>query len=374
MTPLEDRLRAAIRAKADEIRADAPPLRLPARRRRSLFLAYGGGEKKGTLAQRSWRRWLAPAASAVLVAAVITASAVTFTGSRFASSSAGHPPAAHPVLPSSPLSYLGVYAAGSPPGYQPIAGFAEAAGRQPNLVGYFSRWAEPFAASYAQTIRKHGAAMIVQIDPLHASVAGIAVGNYDGYLRSYADSVRDFGSPVIIGFGHEMNGRWYPWGYGHLAPSTFVAAWRHIVTLFRGQGADNVTWLWTIYADGPITGPVASWWPGAGYVTWVGIDGYYFRPSDTFARVFGTTIDQVRAFTHKPVLLSETAVAPAAGQFIKISDLFAGMRKYGTLGLVWHDEAQPNGTRQPPDWRLEDSSAAEAAFRLAVSMLTLARP
>ena len=29
MTPLEDRLRAAIRAKADEIRADAPPLRLP---------------------------------------------------------------------------------------------------------------------------------------------------------------------------------------------------------------------------------------------------------------------------------------------------------------------------------------------------------
>jgi hypothetical protein len=373
MTPLEDRLRAAIHAKADEIRADAPPLRLPARRRRSLFLAHGGGEKKGTPAQRSWQRWLAPAASAVLVAAVITASAVTFTGSRFASSSPGHPPAAHPALPSSPLSYLGVYAAGSPPGYKPIADFAHAAGRQPNLVGYFSGWAEPFPTSYAQTIRNHGAALIVQIDPRYASVAGIAAGNYDGYLRSYADSVRHFGSPVIIGFGHEMNAPWYSWGYKHVAPSVFVAAWRHIVTLFRGQGADNVTWLWTISADGSATGPVASWWPGAGYVTWAGIDGYYVRPSDTFARVFGTTIDQVRAFTDKPVLLSQTAVGPAAGQFLKIRNLFAGMHKYGTLGLVWFDQAQPNGTHQP-DWRLEDSPTAEAAFRLGESALTLAPP
>jgi hypothetical protein len=152
-----------------------------------------------------------------------------------------------------------------------------------------------------------------------------------------------------------------------------VAAWRHIVMLFRGQGADNVTWLWTINADRPGTGPVASWWPGARYVTWVGIDGYYSRPSDTFARVFGTTIDQVRAFTHKPVLLSQTAVGPGAGQFVKIGNLFEGMRKYGTLGLVWFDQAPHNGIRHQ-DWRLEDSTTAEAAFRLWVSALTLAPP
>ena len=74
------------------------------------------------------------------------------------------------------------------------------------------------------------------------------------------------------------------------------------------------------------------------YVTWVGIDGYYYRSSDTFASVFGTTIDQVRAFTSKPVLLSETAVGPEAGQFTKIQDLFHGMAAYKTLGLVWFDK------------------------------------
>ena len=100
--------------------------------------------------------------------------------------------------------------------YQPVADFAKAAGRQPDIAGYFSGWAQPFAASFAERARSHGAVTIVQIDPTLASIPGIAAGVYDSYLRSYADSVRDFGHPVIIGFGHEMNATWYPWGYGHV--------------------------------------------------------------------------------------------------------------------------------------------------------------
>ena len=118
----------------------------------------------------------------------------------------------------------------------PIADFAQAAGRQPNLVGYYSGWAEPFATSFAEMLRKHGIIPFVQIDPTYASVAAIAAGTYDDYLRSYADSVQDFGHAVVIGFGHEMNAPWYSWGYGHVPAATFVAAWRHIVTLFRERG------------------------------------------------------------------------------------------------------------------------------------------
>ena len=219
--------------------------------------------------------------------------------------------------------------------------------------------------SFAQRIRSQGAVTIVQIDPTLTFFPGIATGVYDRYLRSYADSVRDFGHPVVIGFGHEMNAPWYSWGYGHVPPRTFVAAWRHIVMLFRRQGADNVTWLWTINADRSDTGPIVSWWPGARYVTWVGIDGYYYRPSDTFNGVFGHTIDQVRTFTRKPVLLSETAVGPRAGEFVKISNLFHGMRQYKALGLVWFNMAQHQGIYHQ-DWRIEDNPAAEAAFRQGV--------
>jgi Glycosyl hydrolase family 26 len=278
------------------------------------------------------------------------------------------PPAAHASLPPRLSSYLGVYEVGAPPAYQPIATFGATVGRQPNLGAYFSGWAQPFETSFADLLRDHGVIPFVQVDPTYASVSAIAAGTYDGYLRSYADSVRSFGGAVVIGFGHEMNASWYSWGYGHVPASVFVAAWRHIVTVFRGQGADNVTWLWTVNQDRPGSGPIASWWPGAQYVTWVGIDGYYFRPSDTFATVFGQTIDQVRTFTSKPILLSETAVGPAAGQFAKVGDLFAGMRKDKTLGLVWFDKAQHQGIYHQ-DWRIEGDQPAIAAFRLGIATL-----
>jgi len=305
---------------------------------------------------------------AVLIAIVIAAGAVVFAVSRLVSSSSTG------ALPTDQASYLGVYESGALKSYQPVADFSKAAGMPPNLVGYYSGWEEPFQVSFAETVRSHGAATLLQWDPTDTSVSKIAAGGFDSYLRSFARSVRDFGHPVVIGFGHEMNANWYSWGYGHLPASTFVAAWRHIVTLFRDQGASNVTWLWTLQADEYGTGPtIASWWPGAQYVTWVGIDGYYYHPSEAFFSIFGQTIAQVRMFTGLPILLSEVGVGPDAGQARKIPELFAGMRQYGTLGLVWFDIAQHQGIYHQ-DWHIEDNPAAEAAFRRGASALTLAHP
>jgi hypothetical protein len=274
-------------------------------------------------------------------------------------------PPVHAMLPPSLGSYLGVYEPGSPPNYQPIAEFATAVGRQPNLAETFSGWAAAFDTGFAEVLHRHDVIPLVQIDPTDASIAGIAAGDDDDYLRFYADAVADYGHPVVIGFGHEMNADWYPWGNGHVAPGTFVAAWKHIVQIFRSEGADNVTWLWTIQADGPGTGPIGQWWPGPKYVTWVGIDAFYSQPSDSFSSLFGPTIAQVRTLTTKPVLLAETAVGPAAGQFNKILDLFTGVSKYGTLGLVWFDVNQHSGMYHQ-DWRIENSPQAQISFRLGV--------
>jgi hypothetical protein len=305
---------------------------------------------------------------AILVAIVIAAGAVLFAVSRLISFSSNSG-----ALPADQAAYLGVYESGALQSYQPVADFSKAAGTLPNLVGYYGGWQEPFQVSFAETVRSHGAATLLQWDPTDTSVSKIAAGGFDSYLRSFARSVRDFGHPVVIGFGHEMNADWYSWGYTHLPPSTLVAAWRHIVTVFRGQGASNVTWLWTLQADESGTGTIASWWPGAEYVTWVGIDGYYYQPSETFFSIFGQTIAQVRMFTGLPILLSEVGVGPNADQARKIPELFAGMRQYGTLGLVWFDIAQHQGTSHQ-DWHIEDNPAAETAFRRGASALTLARP
>jgi hypothetical protein len=303
----------------------------------------------------------------IIVVVVVAAAATALAVSRFISSSSSG------SLPTHPASYLGVYEKGALQDYQPVADFSTMAGRQPNLVGYYSGWGEPFQTTFADTVNSHGGATILQWDPTQVPVSKIAAGDYDAYLRSFAESVRRFGHPVVIGFGHEMNANWYSWGYGNLPPATFVAAWQHIVTVFRSAGVSNVTWLWTVQADEPGTGPIASWWPGAKYVNWVGIDGYYYDSGDTFAGIFGKTIAQVRELSHLPVLVSEAGVGPAAGQAQKIPDLFAGMRAYGTLGLVYFDIAQNQGTYHQ-DWRIENNPAAESAFRNGATSLKLASP
>ena len=261
--------------------------------------------------------------------------------------------------PTQSVQYLGVYQPDAPHTYSSVDKFAQAIGRQPNLVSYYSPWLEPFQARFARLAASHGAETIVQIDPKNVSLASIAAGRYDAYLRSYAVAVRAFGAKVVLSFGHEMNGSWYSWGHKHTPPQVFVAAWRHVVTVFRAKAATNVTWLWTVNVlnkNIPIPAP-DSWWPGSSYVDWVGIDGYYYQSSESFAQVFGPTIADVLALTHDPVLIAETGAAPSAGQPAKINDLFSGIRTYGLTGFLWFDE-----NTQGRAWRIS-SGKAFAALR-----------
>jgi mannan endo-1,4-beta-mannosidase len=294
-------------------------------------------------------------------AVIIVAAAVIFAVLRNEGTTAPRAPAI--TLPTAPSSYLGLFEPGATTSYAGVSRFAHAVGRQPNLVSYYSGWGESFKADFAVSATKHGAVPLVQIDPVNVSLGKIATGGYDAYLRTYANAVRSFRYPVVIGFGHEMNAWWYSWGYRHASPASFVAAWRHIVTLFRAQGAWNVTWLWTINVIGAqqssrVRAP-GPWWPGSSYVTWVGIDGYYYQPSWTFAPLFGPTIKSIRALTHDPILVSETAAGTADGQPAKITDLFAGIRAYGLLGFVWFN------VDKEQNWQVTGPAAIDA-FRRGV--------
>jgi mannan endo-1,4-beta-mannosidase len=319
---------------------------------------------------------------ALLVAALLTAALAGcakplgypgYTGSAAAAASAADR-AAHAKLPVRTAGYLGVYDQDTPTSYRHVDSFARAVGRQPNIVLYYTTWGGGFQRSLAQMALAHGATLAMDLDPTTVTVSSIARGRQDKYLRYFAESVRAFGRPVIISFGHEMNGNWYSWGWTHTAPSVWVRAWRHIVTLFRKNGADNVTWLWTVNGITAGQAPIRDWWPGARYVTWTGIDAYYYYPSQDFANTFGPTIGAIRAITKKPILIAETAIGQVAGQAAKIPGLLAGLRAYHVLGFVWFDVAQNSGIYHQA-WRLEGDESAIAAFRQAAKRyLKLIRP
>ena len=262
---------------------------------------------------------------------------------------------------------VGVRELSFPPSWSGVSRFQAAIGRRPQLALIYVGWNELFPEQPTTLAAKHGVEPLLQIQPGSTTrLSGIAAGRDDAYLRAFAARVRAFRHQVVIGFGHEMNGTWYPWGFHHQSPKSFVAAWRHIVTLFRRAGAKNVTWIWTVSHNLRHTGPLRSYWPGAKYVNWVGIDGYYSKPSDTFRTIFSPAISRIRRFTKAPILLSETAAGRRTGhQARDISDEFAGIHRDHLLGLVWFDVHQHGGQLQQ-DWRLEDSKSAVTAYRRAL--------
>jgi hypothetical protein len=264
--------------------------------------------------------------------------------------------------------YVGVFEPGEQGSYQIVDDFAKQTGQQPQIILYYSSWNQSFDAQFARTVRANNAIPFVELLPNDISMSSIAAGKWDSFIRSYATQVRQFGSQVIIGFAPEMNGNWYSWGYGKVSSTDFVAAWRHVVNTFRSVGAKNVTWLWAVSEVDSVQPAIRQWWPGSDYVTWAGVDGYYYRPTDTFNSVFGLAISQIRAITNKPLLIPETAAPPGPQQPTQIKEIFQGVQKYHLMGMVWFDQKQDDGPFHL-DWQLEGDKTGISAFRQGLQNL-----
>ena len=314
-------------------------------------------------------------APVLLAAVAVAAASLISTGVHYKFLLPPGPPPAHASLPPSPASYLGVYEA------RGAVQLPARRGVRHRRRGSSRTWSAITAAgrsrsrkAFAEQAHAHGAIPFVQIDPTVALVSQIAGRrSYDIYLRTYADSVRDFGHAVVIGFGHEMNAPRYPWGYGHVRPAVFIAAWRHIVTVFHAQGADNVTWLWTVNQDAPRHR--AGRWTGG-------------RAPATSPGSASTATTSVRP-TRSPA--SSAAPFPRCGSSPKSRSCCprprsgpapASSPRSATCSRdAPVQDARPGVVRQgpgrrapPPGLAHREQRLGQAAFRLGISTLTLARP
>lgn len=243
--------------------------------------------------------------------------------------------------------------------------FIQATGSRPGIEESYQAFGRPFPTSWARELLSRRILPLIQIDPVHASLAAITAGRYDKYLARYGHAVRALGtSRVALSFAHEQNGWWYPWGCRHVPPSVFIAAYRHVETVMRQAGARNVIWVWTANVASGASCPMMARWPGRAYVTWIGLDGYLRTQGATYDQVFGSSLTQTARFG-KPVLLSETGVLLGPpGAASRIRQLYQGAASSsGVIGVVYFDSR----TRQFGDYRPQDNPTTLAAFRQATA-------
>ncbi|MDE3720570.1 glycosyl hydrolase family 26 [Nocardiopsis sp. N85] len=110
------------------------------------------------------------------------------------------------------------------------------------------------------------------------SYRAILGGEFDSVLRDQARGVAELETPYFLTFDHEAdaNKRYNKRG----TPQEFTRAWRHIVDIYRDEGADNAIWVWNVTGWKGNLGRLPGLWPGNDHVDWISWEAYNMTGCD----------------------------------------------------------------------------------------------
>ena len=192
-----------------------------------------------------------------------------------------------------------------------VTSFETLVGRQMAIERVYYFWDQTWPTADDAWTRDAGRIAYIswnaqRTDGSTTSWADIAAGTYDQLLLARAADLIAFGGPVIFSFQHEPEN-------DHAAgtPAEFVAAFRHVRSVFAGAGVTNVTYAWTMMAWSFRTGGAAPYYPGDDVVDVIASDGYNWYtcprgndPWRTFTEVFAP-FHTFGAQHGKPMIIAE---------------------------------------------------------------------
>ncbi len=202
-------------------------------------------------------------------------------------------------------------------------------------------------------------------------------GKWDAYIKKYAEGVKEFGHPVIIRWGHEMNGDWYPWSIpqNNFDYEKYKKVFRYLHNKYEEVGATNAQWAWcpnNLSFPKDKRNNFVLTYPGDKYVDWIALDGYNFGVAPgfsdkwlSFTDVFGVLYSTVVAnFPSKPIMIGEYATGDNGGNKAEwILDAYKQIKeKFKAIKLaIWFN------IDKEVDWRIDGYPEIADAYRKAVA-------
>jgi hypothetical protein len=304
----------------------------------------------------------------------------TVTAPAVATPPLAPPPSAPIAVSSAPLRF-GLATPSAPTDVTELDQVGSAAGENPSILLWYEDFGQAPPIAKLDAAAARGATPLVTWEPWAwgggvtqpaYSSDRIAAGAYDAYLTSWGQGLAAWGKPVLLRYGHEMNGPWYPWSDGVNGNGTgdYVTAWRHVHDVVARAGASNVQWVWSPNIPDASMPAISTLYPGASYVDVVALDGYNWGTTQPWSwwtepsALFGPGLDQLRTIAPgKPILIAETASAEAGGSKAAwIKDLLSYLSlQEDVKGFVWFN------FNKEVDWRVDSSASAATAFREALA-------
>jgi hypothetical protein len=234
-----------------------------------------------------------------------------------------------------------------------------------DIVQWFTDFDHPWEASVVTTASANGRIPMITWQPNNHPLDGIIAGKDDAYLRRWARGAKTYGQPIYIRLMPEMNGNWVAWSGD---PEKYKAAWKHVVDLFRAEGASNVNWVWAPNCvDEPKTDPnyfMESYYPGSDYVDVLGISGFNwgtvkdYHRWRTYEQIFTSPYQRLSNLGSQDIWLVETASTEVGGdKSTWVRDMFTSRAFPNVTAIIWFNEAKET------DWRVQSSPASLEMFR-----------
>jgi len=303
---------------------------------------------------------------------------------------------AHVVIPLYKGAYLGLFRPPVPIGFSELSAYSRSVHKSPAIVMWYQPWITTgygqFKTDEIKSLLRLGVIPLITWEPWDpgANVGNLANqpayklqaiidGKWDGYIRRWAQGAKAVHGPVMIRPFHEMNGYWYPWsGFTNSnTPALFRKAWIRVWTIFKNEGATNVTWVWSVnWASSPNTyeNRWAVYYPGAAYVNWTAISGFNWgtsRPGSrnmSFEDIYSKPLAYLRTLK-KPIMIAEMAcTTQGVNKPSWIATTYHRIRFHHPeiKAVVYYDHNETNslGTQY---WRIASTSASLWAFRDAIN-------
>jgi hypothetical protein len=241
-----------------------------------------------------------------------------------------------------------------------------------DVVHWYVSFSTPWAYNQIDRASAGGRLPMITWEAYDESLDEIASGLHDERLRDWGRGAAAHAGPIYMRPFQEMNANFFPWG---MNPTSFIAAWRRIVDVFRAEGADNVRWVWAPNADdNPATAEnkMEFYYPGANYVDVLAIDGYNWGTCRSWSRwasfeqVMAGAYERVAALGDQPIWVTEFGSTEQGGdKGAWIRGALASTAFARIAGLIYFDEDTGRGC----DWNIDSSPEAERAFSEALALI-----
>jgi hypothetical protein len=259
----------------------------------------------------------------------------------------------------------------------------------PSMISFYMDWTRSVNPVSLKAISDKGAVPVITWEPWVSTggvdqptykLSTITAGAHDTYIKSWANTLKTYNKPVMLRFAHEMNGNWYPWSeqVNGNAPGEYVAAWKHVVDVFRAEGATNVEWIWAPNVQQPGIS-TAALYPGSAYVDHTGVDGFNWgadRPwtgpdgwqqpwdvlDSSLVEIAGIAPDKGMIVTEIGTVESENGHSKAEwiNNMVYYLNHWSESHPGQVTGFIWFDLNKEN------DWRIGSSTESAEAMKSAL--------